>query len=109
MTTIYLQSEVPQDRYGNKIVDVSTARYDVAGNVTDQEIFSGNGIVSHITIWKDVDGGTVQLKDSSGANITPLAITDYGGSFQLKLLVTNGCKVTTTGFVGGLLSIFYMD
>jgi hypothetical protein len=109
MTAIYLQSEVPLDRHGNRLTDVATKKHDVAGIVTDEAVFVGNGIVSHITIWKDVDGGTVQLKDVSGAAITPLAITDYGGSFQLKLLVANGCKVTTTGFVGGLLSIFYMD
>lgn len=106
---ILLKSELPADRYGNRINDVAMSKSEVSGDVTGQAVFTGNGIISHITIWKDVDGGTVQLKDASGTAITPAAITDYGGSFVMKLLVTNGCTVTTTGFTGGLLTVFYTN
>ena len=104
-----LQNELPADKYGNKITDVCSGHSEVSGVVADQVVFTGKGIISHITIWKDVDGGTIQLKDTDGNAITPAGITDYGGSFVIKLLVTNGCKVTTTGFTGGLLTVYYRN
>lgn len=88
-------------------IDISTESYDVEAIVANEVVFNGPGFISHITIWKDVDGGTIQLKDSNGVNLFPAGITDYGGSFMIRKLVQNGCRVTTTGFAGGRLSIFY--
>jgi len=86
----------------------SNNKVDIEGNVTLQSIFAGGGSLMGITIFKDVDGGTVQLFDTNDAPIFPAAITDYGGSFVFfESRVWNGCKITTTGFTGGRLTLFY--
>lgn len=104
-----LLSQFPTDVNGHIISDISMKRYDISGDVAAGSVFTGNGVIQHITIWKDVDNGTIQLTDVNGTAITPAAITDYGGSFTIKQLVINGCKVTTTGFTGGLASVYYTD
>jgi len=89
--------------------EYASGKIDVEANVDALPVFSGIGGISHITIWKDVDGGTVQLHDTKGNAIIPAAITDYGGSFLIKLFVAQGCTITTTGFTGGRLSIFFVQ
>jgi hypothetical protein len=76
--------------------------------VADLKVFDGAGFIHGITIWADIDGGTVQLKDRSGNAIRPAAKTDYGGGYPFyRLHVHNGCFVTTTNFTAGLLSVFF--
>ena len=80
---------------------------DILGNVDLESVFTGPGELGLITFWKDVDGGTVQLFDGDGVAIFPAGVTDYPGSFHCPKKVWNGCKITTTGFVGGRLTLFY--
>jgi hypothetical protein len=61
--------------------------HNVSGAVTAEAV-SGLGIISHITIWRRVDGGIAQLGCFRNGD-HPEAITDYGGSFMLKLAVSN--------------------
>lgn len=86
---------------------VFTGSKDITGNVSLELVFTGPGEIGLLTIWKDVDGGTVQLFDNDGVAIFPAGITDYGGSFHCPKKLWNGCKITTTGFVGGRLTLFY--
>jgi hypothetical protein len=88
----------------------ATAVEHISGNVAAQEVFSGVGIIHGLTIFKDVDGGTFQLFDLDDNPITPAGMTDYAGSYSFGsrgYFSKNGCKITTTGFTGGDLSIYY--
>jgi len=82
-------------------------KLNVSGNATSQRVFAGSGKIIKIQIWKDVDGGTIDLRDGNGDNIYPQAITDYAGTINLGDQVENGCFITTASFSGGNLTIFY--
>jgi hypothetical protein len=82
-------------------------RLNVSGNVTSQRVFAGTGKIIKIQIWKDVDNGTIDIRDADGDNIYPQAITDYAGTINLEDQHENGCFITTASFAAGNLTVFY--
>jgi len=107
MSRTVLSGRQVKDADGYIIDGCGNYSVDINGDVTAESIFSGIGALLRVIIWQDVDSGTFQLTDSDGTNLFPAAKTDYAGAFEVRRFLTNGCKITTSGFTGGGLTVIY--
>ena len=107
-----LNSVFPIDANGHTIV-TALDKVNVSGSVTDQKVFEGVGILLGILIWKDVDGGTLTIKDKDGTTIYPAGVTDYAGNFPIGgnagHLLENGCYITTANATGLAATVFFAE
>lgn len=84
----------------------------IAGSATTA-IFTGYGVIQGVTIWKDVDGGTIYFTNTAGnaidglPNSTNKAILDYAGAFEIpRMQISAGLKAVTENATGAVISIF---
>lgn len=95
------------DAWGKPIPGIGHSNVNISGNASNTTVFTGNGILYSVVVLKPVTGGIISIMNTNGDEIYKNAKLDYAGSYTFRQLLTAGCKVTTTNFGGGELTVIY--
>jgi hypothetical protein len=83
----------------------------IAGNINAQVVITSIGVLQRVSIGRRIDGATFYFEDNNGNAVTGLPSQtspfdlDQGGTYDFGREITNGLKITTTGFLTGVITV----
>lgn len=93
-------------RSHDQFVDKPTFVDCSGGDVTDEVIFTETGSIARIFIGKRISGASLTVKNTAGTTLTK-SMVDRQGTIPILLRNVTGCKITTSGFTGGYLTVYW--